>query len=463
LGCSRLHFSSTGEKYLFCYDKYDHNKKSTTKALSRGVQTGRCVNYDAFNKSCEVFAWCPVEAIRAAPVPALLRGAEKFSVLIKNNIRFPEFNYTKRNILPHVNETYLKTCTFNRTRDPHCPVFILGNIFQEAGENFSEVAIQGGVMGIQINWDCNLDNWNHKCVPEYTFRRLDNKNANETLSPGYNFRFAQFYKFPNGTEERTLIKAYGIRFDVMVFGTAGRFSFVALILYIGSTLSYYGLTALLIDLLITTYFCPSCPSKEIKDYYLKKIYKSVDRPTSTLLYVSFVDEQNIFVVKGPLKVRLQDAKSDIVLEHKVKLQEHIALLQPNIEMVCVRRTCQSSSEHIIPPWCQCGNCHESSGFQEMLCCRKNSGPCITTSTMFSQFALSQTTLEFILLYNDPLLDLHANRDKDMLRHCAYQQYIHWRFGGLEKENCAVIPSCCIWKIRETYPSLDGQYTGFRGC
>lgn len=33
------------------------------------------------------------------------------------------------------------------------------------------------------------------------------------------FRFAKYYKTADGEETRTLIKAYGIRFDVIVFGT----------------------------------------------------------------------------------------------------------------------------------------------------------------------------------------------------------------------------------------------------
>ena len=31
-------------------------------------------------------------------------------------------------------------------------------------------------------------------------------------------RFAKYYSDPNGAEHRTLIKAYGIRFDIIVFG-----------------------------------------------------------------------------------------------------------------------------------------------------------------------------------------------------------------------------------------------------
>lgn len=43
-------------------------------------------------------------------------------------------------------------------------------------------------MGIEINWDCTLDKWLHRCSPKYGFRRLDDKKASEALYPGYNFR-----------------------------------------------------------------------------------------------------------------------------------------------------------------------------------------------------------------------------------------------------------------------------------
>lgn len=33
------------------------------------------------------------------------------------------------------------------------------------------------------------------------------------------FRFAKYCQTPDGEETRTLIKAYGIRFDIIVFGT----------------------------------------------------------------------------------------------------------------------------------------------------------------------------------------------------------------------------------------------------
>uniref|UniRef100_A0A8C9ZPG8 P2X purinoceptor n=1 Tax=Sander lucioperca TaxID=283035 RepID=A0A8C9ZPG8_SANLU len=171
-----------------------------------GIQTGLCENYSTTAKTCEVLSWCPLEIDTKLPEHALLASAENFTVLIKNSITYPKFNVHRRNILPHINSSYLKRCEFNRATDPDCPIFRLKNIVSEAGEDFK-------------TWLCDLDWWAGKCYPKYSFRRLDSKHPVNNVAPGYNFRFAKYYKTQDGEETRTLIKAYGIRFDVIVFGT----------------------------------------------------------------------------------------------------------------------------------------------------------------------------------------------------------------------------------------------------
>lgn len=113
---------------------------------------------------------------------------------------------------------------------------------------------QGGVLGIKIGWVCDLDRAWELCLPRYSFTRLDS--LARTPAPGYNFRYGQdthgtggctawhgshphvpvspcphfpmspcpcrharYYRWPNGSEHRTLIKAFGIRFDVLVYGS----------------------------------------------------------------------------------------------------------------------------------------------------------------------------------------------------------------------------------------------------
>ncbi|XP_062310131.1 P2X purinoceptor 7 [Osmerus eperlanus] len=430
-------------------------EKGFSDQHSHGVQTGACVKFDVTRKTCEVFAWCPIETKPKPPRPALLASAENFTVLIKNDIRFPAFNFIRRNILPWMDSTYLKGCRFNKYRDPLCPIFRLGDIIQEAKENFSQMAVEGGVIGIQINWDCNLDGFSQNCLPKYSFRRLDEKEGNRTLYPGLNFRFARYHR-ENGIEVRTLYKAFGIRFDVMVFGKAGKFSIIQLIIYIGSTLSYYALTTIIIDWLIGT----SCYSREARQDYSEKKVESVRDRQQCILCVSFVDDDNIRVVKRSHKKSLQDVKPISIhqsQEDEMHLRAMVGTLQPGSSVV--KQPQQVPHRPGCPSWCLCGCCGSPSLPAEQLCCRRSRGRCITTSPLFEQLVLGETLLEAVLLYREPLCEWGPEDRTPALRHCAYRQYITWRFGSPPKETRPVIPSCSVLRIRGVYPSSDGQYSG----
>ncbi|XP_005572483.3 P2X purinoceptor 7 isoform X1 [Macaca fascicularis] len=457
-------------------------KKGWMDPQSKGIQTGRCVVYEGNRKTCEVSAWCPIEAVGEAPRPALLNSAENFTVLIKNNIDFPGHNYTTRNILPGLNIT----CTFHKTQNPQCPIFRLGDIFRETGDNFSDVAIQGGIMGIEIYWDCNLDRWFHHCRPKYSFRRLDDKTTNVSLYPGYNFRYAKYYK-ENNVEKRTLIKVFGIRFDILVFGTGGKFDIIQLVVYIGSTLSYFGLATVFIDFLINTYssnycrshiypWCKCCQPCVVNEYYYRKKCESIVEPKPTLKYVSFVDESHIRMVNQKLLGRsLQDVKGQEVPRPAMDFTDlsklPLALHDPPPipgqpgEMQPLREEATPRSRD-SPVWCQCGSClpsqlPKSHRCLEELCCRKKPGACITTSELFRKLVLSRHVLQFLLLYQEPLLALDVDSTNSRLRHCAYRCYATWRFGSQDMADFAILPSCCRWRIRKEFPKSEGQYSGFK--
>ncbi|KTF93906.1 hypothetical protein cypCar_00001877 [Cyprinus carpio] len=416
------------------------------------------------------------------PRPALLASAENFTVMIKNNIRFPAFNYIRRNILPEMKDTDLKGCIYNRYKNPYCPIFRLGDIVSEAKENFSEMAVEGGVIGIQINWDCDLNHIFHSCLPKYSFRRLDEKESNRTLYPGLNFRFAR-YSTVNGVEQRTLFKMYGIRFDVMVFGKAGKFSIIQLIIYIGSTLSYYALTTVFLDWLIGT----GCYSKEAKQNYTERKFEAIQDREECFLCVSFVDEDKLRVVKKSRRKRLQETrplslhqpKNDLasmktlmsVLQCGQSRSEPVqndksGWLKEDKKLPRTNSSRQSSNTSLLempqsgcPAWCQCDCCWPTDSLQEQLCCRSRKGRCITSSPLFSTLVVSRSVLETALFYVDPLAEL---REEAQLRHGAYAQFIRWRFGdSTPRDAIPVIPSCCIWRIRAEYPSPDGKYSGLR--
>ncbi|CAO2629551.1 P2X purinoceptor 7 [Lemmus lemmus] len=405
---------------------------------SKGIQTGKCIQYDKNRKTCEIFAWCPAEEGKEAPRPALLGSAENFTVLIKNNIDFPGHNYTT------------------------------------------------GIMGIEIYWDCNLDSWSHRCRPKYSFRRLDDKYTNKSLIPGYNFRYAKYYK-ENNVEKRTLIKAFGIRFDILVFGTGGKFDIIQLVVYIGSTLSYFGLATVFIDLLINTYssaFCrsgvyPCCKCCEfcaVNEYYYRKKYELVMEPKSTLKCVSFVDEPHIRMVDQQLLGKsLQVVKgqevprpqADIMDLSRLSLSLHGSSPIPGqpeeMQLLC-KEVAPGSKDS--PGWCQCGNClpsrlPENRRALEELCCRRKPGPCITTSELFRKLVLSRQALQLLLLYQEPLLVLEEEAANRRLRHCAYRCYAIWRFGSQDMADFAILPSCCRWRIRKEFPKSEGQYSGFK--
>ncbi|XP_026516982.1 P2X purinoceptor 2 [Terrapene carolina triunguis] len=145
---------------------------------------------------------------------------------------------------------YLKGCTFNETTDLYCPIFRLGSIVEQAGENFTALAEQGGVIGVIINWNCNLDLPDSACNPSYSFRRLDPKRTQ--VSSGYNYRFAKYYNC-NGTNTRSLIKAYGIRIDVIVHGQAGKFSLIPTIINLATALTSVGVGSFLCDWILLTF------------------------------------------------------------------------------------------------------------------------------------------------------------------------------------------------------------------
>lgn len=433
----------------------DMCKKGHADTYSNGIQTGLCVPYNSTYKTCQVRAWCPVES-KSTPEPAILASAEHFTVLIKNTIHFASFGFTRKNILPEYNVT----CKYNKVTAPRCPIFRLGDIVTEAGETFSQVAILGGIMGIEINWNCDLDPWAFNCHPQYSFRRLDDKAVDESLFPGLSFRFAKYFKANGQTEQRTLIKAYGIRFDIQVYGTGGQFRFLELVIFIGSYLSYFGLATVVIDLLISQYYNSCCSPNSGQKYYDEQKYKEIQGPSVftsclDLKFVSFVDQNYIIMVDNKLSKSLQETKGHQIKKRKSTSGEIFTRIENpaaiGIELSPLT-TEGFSKASAIPVWCQCLKCHVENEFENQLCCRSKKGECITNSDMFKKLVLDRHTLVYILQYNDPLLNTHS-LDSEKLINCAEEQYIQWRFGSNEDIiGFSKVPSCCKFKIRNLFDS-----------
>uniref|UniRef100_F6S8X7 P2X purinoceptor n=1 Tax=Equus caballus TaxID=9796 RepID=F6S8X7_HORSE len=229
---------------------------------AQGIRTGKCVAFNDTVQTCEIFGWCPVEVDDDIPRPALLREAENFTLFIKNSISFPRFKVKRRNLVEVVDAAYMKTCLYHKTLHPLCPVFKLGYVIQESGQNFSTLAEKGGVVGITIDWNCDLDWHVRHCKPIYEFHGLyEEKN----LSPGFNFRFARYF-VENGTNYRHLFKVFGIRFDILVDGKAGKFDIIPTMTTIGSGIGIFGVATVLCDLLLL-HILPK------RHYYKQKKFK----------------------------------------------------------------------------------------------------------------------------------------------------------------------------------------------
>uniref|UniRef100_A0A8C7ICE0 P2X purinoceptor n=1 Tax=Oncorhynchus kisutch TaxID=8019 RepID=A0A8C7ICE0_ONCKI len=216
----------------------------------QGHMTGKCLVNTT--KMCEVLAWCPVEDDGSIPDPALLMSAENFTLFIKNTINFPAYGVTRCNLVEGIDNQYIKSCLYDPKTAPLCPIFRLGDLVQMSGFNFAAIAKVGGAIGIIIDWTCNLDHDQSDCKPIYSFHGLyGNPDEADTAraSVGYNFRYAKHY-MEDTQEKRTLLKVFGIRFDIIVRSVARKFDIIPTLTAIGSGVGIFGVATVVCDLIL---------------------------------------------------------------------------------------------------------------------------------------------------------------------------------------------------------------------
>ncbi|XP_063046889.1 P2X purinoceptor 3a [Engraulis encrasicolus] len=212
--------------------------------LASGIFTGTCLTDVG---QCEVEGWCPTEDDSVST--SFMAEAENFTIFIKNSIRFPLFGVTRGNFAPKINIA----CIYDPVTNPYCPIFRVGDILKLANETFSTIARQGGQIGIHIRWFCNFDEPVDNCRPSYSFTRLDDVFGENTVSKGYNFRFAKYYRTPSDDDYRTLHKAFAIHFDVMVSGDAGKFDVIPTLINVVAACTSVGLATVLCDVILLNF------------------------------------------------------------------------------------------------------------------------------------------------------------------------------------------------------------------
>ncbi|XP_060949965.1 P2X purinoceptor 3b [Limanda limanda] len=257
------------ERKYNCIQDSDCSKQ-LNKPGSYGILTGKCVPFNATLKMCQIKGWCPAEIDTIKTTPMM--EVENFTIFIKNSIRFPTFNYTKGNFLPTITDEYIQRCNFDMVNNTYCPIFRVGDVVRYAQQDFTKLAKKGGVIGIKIGWMCDLDKSDDQCNPSYSFTRLDAMSEKNAVSPGYNFRFAKYYKMENGTDYRTLVKAYAIRFDVLVNGNAGKFNMIPTLINMVAAFTSVGVGTVLCDIILLNFL------KGAEQYKAKKFEEVSDSP-----------------------------------------------------------------------------------------------------------------------------------------------------------------------------------------
>uniref|UniRef100_A0A3Q3VPK2 P2X purinoceptor n=1 Tax=Mola mola TaxID=94237 RepID=A0A3Q3VPK2_MOLML len=220
-----------------------------------GAITGVCLPpEDPTNNTigqCEIEGWCPAER-EAADIKPML-DVNNFTIFIKNSIRFPLFNVTRGNFPSKMTREQIRSCNYHPEKNPFCPIFRVGDVLNYTGQKIEDLAVKGAEIGINIEWKCNLDLSIERCIPRYSFTRLDLPFSKNDVSKGYNFRFAKYFKTDNGTEYRTLHKAFAIRFDVMVTGNAGKFDTIPTLINLVAAFTSVGLGTVLCDLILLNF------------------------------------------------------------------------------------------------------------------------------------------------------------------------------------------------------------------
>ncbi|KAM6953364.1 P2X purinoceptor 3a [Aplochiton taeniatus] len=239
---------------------------------ANGVITGECQN-GTKGGQCLIAGWCPAEVDIDNNTTM---DVQNFTIFIKNSIRFPMFNVTRGNFPSWLSDHTIKNCHYDPVNNSYCPIFRVGDVLRYSGQDLSSISVTGGEIGINIEWKCDLDRSMEKCQPKYSFTRLDAAFKKHSATKGYNFRFAKYFR-DNGMEYRTLHKAFAIRFDILVTGTAGKFNPVPTLINLVAAFTSVGLGTVLCDVILLNFL------KGADQYKAKKFEEVSDSQISAFL------------------------------------------------------------------------------------------------------------------------------------------------------------------------------------
>ncbi|XP_029932331.1 uncharacterized protein LOC115376709 [Myripristis murdjan] len=118
------------------------------------------------------------------------------------------------------------------------------------------------------------------------------------------------------------------------------------------------------------------------------------------------------------------------------------------------------------PWCVCGNCREMPTELERKCCGQEAALCLSTLPSFSLYCLDAGFLRIHRNYREGVARAggaegggahEPGEDNRAFRYMAYRTFSLWQHGAAGRRK-RLLPSCCLWRIRDQWPDADDQYS-----
>ena len=161
-------------------------------------------------------------------------------------------------------------------------------------------------------------------------------------------------------------------------------------------------------------------------------------------------------------------------------QEHVAKMSPEEKDSLLEQVIQAEPQLILdflcqvppadshtagsskaPSWCTCGYCREMSRDIDKVCCKLQPENCLSNTAEFAILCLDRMVLAVAARFNNNTFALNKPLNNNEARYASYRQFIYWRHGKLGQGKLKVLPSCCLWKVRDHFPDPNGQYAGFQ--
>lgn len=116
-----------------------------------------------------------------------------------------------------------------------------------------------------------------------------------------------------------------------------------------------------------------------------------------------------------------------------------------------------------PNWCICTYCKEMPTDLERKCCGQQQKHCLSRLPHMEAYILHEGAFRLARrIWTDirAVTDsVEAGESNRQFRYAAYLQFVVWQYGALGPGCRVVIPSCCVWTIRNRFPDPHSQYQG----